>query len=238
MRIFRGFFKKKIIQKHPYHQLNIGIIKEYSMIIPREELLEWTSKGWIEDKFFRDFQYYPKTEETIILNKPNTLLDIEIQNLIGMQILDYSTCLGSYGMGGPGFFGLLIERDGILEYIVYAVWASDQYIMMDDRVIGCHIKYNSSYNPWISRWAGESEENQWDELTDTLKGSTIIEVSLSETQFVIKIMSNDQSHTLIFYKYNDDLPPHGNGEARKPSFDEGPIGKYIVLCNKNALLHV
>jgi len=163
---------------------------------------------------------------------------IEVENLIGKQILDYSTCLGFYGMGGPGFFGLLIENDGLLEYIVYAIWASDQYIMMDDRVIGCHINYNSSYHPWISHWAGESEENQWDELTDKLIGSFISGVLLSETQFVIKTMSNEQNHTLIIYKYNEDLPPHGSGEARKPAFIDGPIGKYIVFCNQNALLHV
>lgn len=238
MRFFKGVYKKKIKPIPQYRNLNMGLIKQYSMIIPKDEIEKWKLMGWVEDKSFRDFDYCPDTHETVILSRPKTLLDIEIEKLKGKQILDYSTHLGSYGMGGPGFFGVLINNDEELEYIVYAVWASDQYIMMDNRVIGCHINFNSSYHPWISRWTGEDEDNQWDDLTDLLIGSTISGVFLSETQFVIEIMCKGQNHTIIFYKYNEELPPHGNGDARKPAFADGPIGNYIVFCNKNALLHV
>jgi len=238
MKFFRGVLKKKIKNEHPYYKLDMGLIKEYSMIIPKAELLEWTTKGWLEDKHFRDFNYYPAADQTIILGKPTTILDIKLEKLIGKQIIGSSSYLGSYGMGGPGFFGILIERNGMEEYLTYAVWASGQYIMMDDRVFECHLKYNNSYRPWISKWAGESEENQWDELSHILNGSIITGILLNETELKIEILSNEVNHNITFYTYKDTLPPLGNGEARKPAFTEGTIGKYIVFCNKNAVLHV
>ncbi|OWR32319.1 hypothetical protein CDO73_01545 [Saccharibacillus sp. O23] len=238
MKVRKGILRTPIKLNLPYRNLNLGLIKEYSMIVPKAELCKWKQAGWAEDRLFTDFNYYPDPEETLILNRPQTLLELDIQTLKGKQILGYSTHLGTYGMGGPGFFGLLIDRDGEPEYLVYAVWSSDQYTMMDHRVIGCHIRHNATHRPWISRWTGESEENQWDELTDRLIGSTISEVSLSEARFDIEIMNKGQTHKLTFYRYSEELPPQGNGEPRKPAFTEGTIGSYIVFCHRNALLHV
>lgn len=216
----------------------MSLIKEYSMIVPEDELAEWTNKGWVEDKSFTDFEYYAEAGETMLLGTPAALLDIEPDSLIGKTILGFTTHLGSYGMGGPGFFGLLMERDGAREYLVYAVWASGQYITIDDRVIECHINYNEAYHPWISQWAGESEENQWDNLSGILKGSVITGVSLTENELRIEITSNAAAHLITFHKYKDTLPPHGNGEPRKPAFAEGVIGESIVFCHENAVLHV
>lgn len=216
----------------------MSLIKEYSMIVPEEELVEWTNKGWVEDKSFTDFEYYAEAGETMLLGTPATLLDIEPDSLVGKTILDFSSHLGSYGMGGPGFFGLLMERDGAREYLVYAVWASGEYITIDDRVIECHINYNEAYHPWISQWAGESEENRWDDLSGILKGSVITGVSLTEDELRIEITSNTAAHSITFHKYKDTLPPHGNGEPRKPAFAEGVIGTSIVFCHEYAVLHV
>ncbi|WP_379163188.1 hypothetical protein [Paenibacillus sp. sgz5001063] len=216
----------------------MSLIKEYLMIVPEEELAEWTNKGWVEDKSFTDFEYYAEAGETVLLGKPATLLDIEPDSLVGKTILDFSSHLGSYGMGGPGFFGLLMERDGAREYLVYTVWASGEYITIDDRVIECHINYNEAYHPWISQWAGESEKNQWDDLSGILKGSVITGVSLTEDELRIEITSNAAAHSITFNKYKDTLPPHGNGEPRKPAFAEGVIGTSIVFCHEYAVLHV
>lgn len=216
----------------------MSLIKEYSMIVPEEELAEWTNKGWVEDKSFTDFHYYAEAGETMLLGTPETLLDIELDSLIGKTILDFSSHLGSYGMGGPGFFGLLMERDGAREYLVYAVWASGQYMTIDNRVIECHINYNEAYHPWISQWPGENDENQWDDLSGILKGSVITGVLLTEDEFRIGITSNAADHSIIFHRYKDTLPPHGNGEPRKPAFEEGVIGTFIVFSQENAVLHV
>ncbi|WP_141692368.1 hypothetical protein [Paenibacillus pectinilyticus] len=214
----------------------MGLIKEYSMIIRRSELKQWVSIGWAEDMFYRDFNYAPVKDEAIILGKPVTLADIEIAKLIGTRITNYCNYLGTYGMGGPGFFGLLIDRDGVKEYLTYAVWASGQYIMMDDRVFECHLTYNLQFQPWISQWS--DEKDQWDDLSEILKESIIVGVDLTDSQLNIEIVSKEVKHIISFYKFNKELPPHGNGEARKHAFEEGNISNYIVFCNADAVLHV
>ncbi|MDQ8739090.1 hypothetical protein [Paenibacillus sp. LHD-38] len=161
-----------------------------------------------------------------------------MDTLIGLKIINFCDCLGTYGMGGPGFFGLLIERENMKEYLTYAVWASSEYIAIDNRVLECHINYNALHRPWKSQWPGESEENQWDELSEILNGSTIIGVDLTDSQLTIEILSKEAKHILNFYKYNKKLPPHGNGEARIQAFNEGNLGSYIVFCNEDAVLHV
>ncbi|MEO3947892.1 hypothetical protein [Gorillibacterium sp. CAU 1737] len=227
-------------KKHPFRQLNMGLVKQYSMIVPKGGAAEWTATGWKEDHSFKEFRYEPKENEVLLLNRPVTLLDIEMESLVGRRIVNFSTQLGSYGTGGPSFFGLLLDRAEGYEYLVYTIWASEQHLTMDDRVVGCHIRYNADYHPWASRWAGESDENQWDDLSGVINGSTITGVHLSEEQFVIELESNENQHTMTFHRMSDLLSPQGNGQPRKPAFaeDQGPIGKYLMFCRENAVLHV
>ncbi|CAH1194132.1 hypothetical protein PAECIP111892_01421 [Paenibacillus auburnensis] len=233
-----GWLKRNNKVKHPYHDLNLGLIKEYSMIVPKAELGKWTGKGWIEDRTFMDFHYAPGKGEAMILSRPRSLKEIEIGSLLNSRVVDFTSQLGSYGMGGPGFFGVLLDQEGSQQYLVYAVWHSGQYIMMEGRVITCHLKYNRTYKPWVSEWAGESAEEQWDQLSGVIKGSVITGITLCDAELHLELSADNSIHELIFYQYNEALPPLGNGEARKQAFQQGVIGDYIILSEKNAVLHV
>ncbi|MNI08567.1 hypothetical protein D3C73_616090 [compost metagenome] len=220
------------------HQLDMGLIKQYSMIIPAQELEQWTAKGWHEDQSFTDFHYSAEEGEAMLLSRPRQLKEIEADGLLNSRIVDLSSNLGTYGMGGPGFFGLQLELDGREQYLVYAVWASGQYIMMDGRVIECYLNYNKSHRPWMSRWAGEPEEQQWDELSEVLKRSVITGITLSDAELSLDLASGDGRHQLVFYRYHESLPPMGGGGPRKEAFEQGVIGDYIVFSEVNAVLHV
>lgn len=221
-----------------YYELNMGLIKTYSKIIPKADLEKWKNEGWIEDSSFSDFHYAPGKSETVVLGKPQTLSEAGTSDLVGKEILGFMTHLGSYGMGGPGFFGLKMERSGSIDYLTYAVWASGEYIMMDNRVLECHLRYNDTYRPWISSWAGEGDEQQWDELTDVVVGSMITHVSLSHTVFVLHLAKDEQNHRMVFYRNHDALPPLGSGTPRDNAFTEGTIGEYLVFNREHAVLHV
>jgi hypothetical protein len=239
MGYFNDIFKKKNKKEHPFHKLNMGLVKEYSMIIPISELGDWTNQGWIEDKKFSDFHYEATKDETIVLNKPKSIKEIDISELVGCRIIEFCSWLGTYGMGGPGFFGLLINlKSGVQEYLVYTVWASGQYILLDNRVIECHLRYNKTHRPWISSWGGESVEEQWDDLTDIIVGSIITQAKLFDCEFILEITKNNIKYNIVYYKNNPQLPPLGNGEVRKDAFVTGNIGDYILFNNKNAVLHV
>lgn len=215
-----------------------GLIEKYSMIIPIAEREVWESKGWAEENTFRDFNYEAEEGEAMMTMIPQTVKEIGEDYLLGSRVAGFSTHLGTYGMGGPGFFGLLLEKGAIRQYIVYAVWASGQYILLDGRVIECHLSYNQSHRPWLSNWVGESEEEQWDELTNNIMGSLVTAVRLTDDELELELTQESLRSRFVFHKYHPDLPPQGNGEPRKPAFEEGVIGDFIVVSEEYAVLHV
>lgn len=131
-----------------------------------------------------------------------------------------------------------MERCGAVEYLTYAVWASGQYITMDGRVLECHLRYNDTHRPWISNWAGEGDEQQWDELTDVVVGSTITHASLSDSVLVLHLAKDEQNHRMIFYRNHDALLPLGNSTLSKDAFTEEAIGEYLVFNREHAVLYV
>lgn len=219
-------------------ELKKGLIEKYSMIIPVAEKEAWEAKGWTEESTFRDFHYEAEEGEAMMTARPQTMTETDTDSLLGSRVIGFSTHLGTYGMGGPGFFGLLLEKDGDRQYLVYAVWASGQYILLDGRVIECHLNYNKSHRPWISSWAGEPEEEQWDELTPKVTGSRITAVRLTDDELQLELTQGNVQHQFVFHRYHPDLPPLGSGGPRKPAFEDGVIGDYIVLSEEDAVLHV
>jgi hypothetical protein len=49
---------------------------------------------------------------------PETLRQMGVGRILGREVVGWSNSLGSYGMGGPGFFGLRLARSGAL----YSEW--------------------------------------------------------------------------------------------------------------------
>lgn len=220
-------------------ELKMGLIEKYSMIIPAAEKEAWEAKGWTEESTFRDFHYEAEAGEAMMTARPQTMTEIDTDALLGSRVTGFSTHLGTYGMGGPGFFGLLLEKDGVRQYLVYAVWASGQYILLDGRVIECHLNYNKSHRPWISSWAGEPDEEQWDELTTKVTESLVTAVHLTGEELQLELTQEaGRRCQFVFHRYHPDLPPQGNGGPRKPAFEDGVIGDYIVLSEEDAVLHV
>lgn len=231
------FFKRKVKQQ-PFENLNIGLIEQYSMIIKKKDLEYWLIKGWVESPKFTHFHYAPEKDETVVLGKPKTINEVGAKMIVGHKIIKYCQCLGSYGMGGPGFFGLLLENtEGNREYLVYAVWASGEYILLDGRVVLSHAKYNKQFHPWVSKWANPDTED-WDDLSPLIEGAIIEKTELFEDKLIIKINKSNSLHSFEFYRYDDRLPPHGSGKDRGNAFDEGVIGDYIVFQQEGAVLHV
>lgn len=91
------------------------------------EVLRFQTKHWLERGWVRGPCYVGWASPFVVhlMNRPRTLPEAGSAQLIGVHILDYSLHLGSYGMGGPGFFGLLLEPEEgerYSEYLVYTVW--------------------------------------------------------------------------------------------------------------------
>ena len=61
---------------------------------------------------------------------PRTLKGNEF-GFVGQRVATSSVALGSYGMGGPGFFGLRFESG----WVVYRLWAADGWLTLNGKLI-------------------------------------------------------------------------------------------------------
>ncbi len=235
--------KRRFAKPHPYENLQMGLIKQYSLMIPKEQLGGWLERGWIEVPGFRHFHSAPRPNETFILGKPLTLLERGEKTLLGGRIVGYSTWYGTYGMGGPGFLGFEIEGEQKSkeqeenEVLVYAVWYAGAYTLIDNRVVECHPRYYRDYHPWVSQFVDKDVPN-WDDLTPALLGSRIVKIELHDSKFLLEATKGEKVHQIEFLKNDARLPPLGGGGPRKDAFKSGVIGQYLVFQNKNAVLHI
>jgi hypothetical protein len=123
----------------------------------------------------------PIPEEERLLGPSGELLPFFPQQLlpadvIGRRVDEVCTYVGTYGMGGAGFFGLRLDR----EWLVVAIWGAGEWILANDRLITD--TFASKYNrprPWIS---GEE-----DDLTGALVGRTIDEIAVGPHSLSMRI---------------------------------------------------
>ncbi len=60
---------------------------------------------------------------------------LDADKLIGRTVLEISDHVGSYGMGGPGFFGLRFDK----EWLVVAIWGADEWITAEGQRMKTHV---------------------------------------------------------------------------------------------------
>jgi len=109
---------------------------------------------------------------------PNAL---SAEQVTEREVDEISTCIGTYGMGGPGYFGLRLGE----EWLVIAVWGAGEWILADGVLVedGFFDKYGRP-RPWIT--------GSCDDLSPRLAGSKITAVEL-ERQHMRISFSNGMS---------------------------------------------
>ncbi|MCA9101605.1 MAG: hypothetical protein KDA63_10660, partial [Planctomycetales bacterium] len=91
--------------------------------------------------------------------KPETL---NADQVVGRAVDEVCKNVGTYGMGGPGFFGLRLGD----EWLVISIWGANSWIEINGRIVhDIFWNENGMQRPWIS---GED-----DELSDRIRGQTI-----------------------------------------------------------------
>lgn len=222
------------LDRHDFLTLNIGCVEECAMVVKKDKLAKWQEKGWLT---YQEVNL-PKGDEkaellygtigkksTLIFGKPPTLSQIDLTSLIGLRVQGFSTHQGTYGMGGAGCFGLLLDNH---HYLTYGVWSSANYITVDNRPVKPN---NTPIRAWTSYFGGEET---WDELTPYLKDLIVKAIDLKEDSFKIILQKDDKAIEMVFYKsfgLNDENQP-------KLTFENGIIGDYLILHPKKSTLIV
>jgi len=91
------------------------------------------------------------------------------REVCGRRIDEVLTYLGTYGMGGAGFFGLRLEQ----EWLVVAIWGAGEWISIDGMPVEDHVfDDHERPRPWIS----DGDDN----LSPVLIGAEITSLQLNQ----------------------------------------------------------
>lgn len=226
--------------KHRFLNLKIGAIEQYAMIVKKAELSSWKDKGWKtyseiglpkgDEDAFMLYGEFDKEIEMLIFNEPVSLKKTNKNKIIGRKITGFSTHLGTYGMGGAGFFGLLLDT---LEYLTYCVWGAGNYVIVNDKVVKCNPELYSKIKPLTSNFG---EELTWDDLTDLINESKILSYNVSEDSF--KLIVEKEAHRIqIEFVKNDKRLPRKVGR-KKNAYKKGVVSDFILFQHEKATLIV
>lgn len=222
--------------KNRYLNLNMGLVKENFIVIQKEDIQVWKDRGFEPIRRYPLFGYRLKFSETVMLSRPLDISQFGVDSLKRSKVTDVCTLFGTYGMGGPGFVGFKLESYFGVRWLVYCIWAADESILVDDRIMSCHSKYNSKYNPYI-------DMDDWKDSLDAFKslidGWQIKDVHLSDTD--LKIVLSDvtsKEHTIYTAQSCDKFPEQGGTGKKRKSFESGKMSDYWLIIYDGTDLHV
>ncbi|MBR1555090.1 MAG: hypothetical protein IJ644_06840 [Oscillospiraceae bacterium] len=231
-----GLFRKK--KKHPYYGLNIGLVGENFVIADKADLPLWESRGFQVIRHYMPYAgYWLKPSETVMLGKPMKISEFGTEQFIGSRILDYNLCFGTYGMGGAGFFGLKLEGEFGIRWLVYCIWSAGEHVLIDDRIIECHPAFLETYHPWLV-WGNnmdEEYEQTYQNLKSLLSGLEILNIDLQEHALKIQLSGN---HILETYQKSDKFPEQGGTRKKRLSYKTGTMSDCWLVIYDNTDLTV
>ncbi|MGN1411074.1 MAG: hypothetical protein ACI4WH_01010 [Oscillospiraceae bacterium] len=220
--------------KHRYLNLNMGLVKENFIIIDKKDMPIWKERGFEPIRKYPIFGYRRKFSEITMLSKPLDINQFGVDSLKNSKIIDICPYFGTYGMGGPGFFGFKLESYFGIRWLVYCIWNSGESILIDDRIIECHPKYNHIYNPYI-----QNSEKSVNDLKDLLYDWRIKDISLTDTHLKILLLDKTlKEHTIYTSQVCDKFPEQGGTGKKRKSFEDGKMSDYWLVIYDGTELSV
>jgi hypothetical protein len=144
---------------------------------------------------------------------------IKAADVVGRRVDEIIPYLGTYGMGGPGFFGMRLGG----EWLTIAIWGAGEWIKIDDLLV--EDSFYDSYGrpkPWIS-------ENS-DRLSPALVGSTIQAIEISQRSLLI-LFDNGLS---VSIDESPDYRPIFEGTKKPRLFVAGDDLRQVVFLSPTA----
>ncbi len=182
--------------------------------------------------------YYQKGEDGKSEVKPlQNILNRSVDELIGKKIKGINFTMGTYGMGGPGFVGLLLEDSkSNQEWMVFTIWAAADSLLLNDKWVGAHPMFYDQQKPLYSNILSKGEVLEWDNVSPEIIGGAILKADLKNKSFTININLNGKIHKLELLDEDPRLSPMPSGEKRKALKDGDQMGKYIVFHEIGGML--
>ncbi|PCJ58188.1 MAG: hypothetical protein COA79_14305 [Planctomycetota bacterium] len=163
-------------------------------------------------------------------NHPETLREIGVDRIIGREIIEYSGCKGTYGMGGPGFVGFRLDKtaDYKKEWLILTLWGATDWLLYDSRWVSAHPNQYEVQRPLI----GIGDE-VWDEFTEKVIGAKILEIDFCENSSKLTLGTNDDKNILEIPEDVSLLPKYGGTLQSKLWDGEDQMKAWVISKSGN-----
>jgi hypothetical protein len=169
--------------------------------------------------------------------RPSTLRDTGIDRIIHRTIIDWAPYMGTYGMGGPGFFGLRLEQTELFpdEWMVLTLWGAMEWLTIDDRWLHCSRTQYAVQKPLYTYDDSYSKVNS--RVNGLLIGYTIEEAEITDDMCNITLEKDTQTHLLEIPMDSSKLPLRGGTmEPHEWNSEESPLDAWVVHENGLVLM--
>ena len=222
--------------KHKFLNLNLGLVKENFVIVKNKERKIWEDRGFKKIRKYPIFHYKPNSAESIMLGVPLNIEKFGVKKFNGNHILDVCTCCGTYGMGGPGFFGIKIQGDYGTRWLTYCIWSAGEHILLDENILECHPDFSAQYKPII---CFDDYSNSIKSLKERLTNMTIEEIFVSKDAFEIKLIDDkSKKHSIKSFKFSEKFPEQCGTGKKRNSYEIGEMKDYLLVTYDETHLKV
>ena len=157
--------------------------------------------------------------------KPRRIADLPDDTYCGCIVDETCSGLGSYGQGGPGFFGLKCRKGSESFWLVFTLWGAVEWLTLDGNLIergpGGHDGKSRADRAMISAAA--------------LHGGSIQSVEFTDDRATIRIRGADSNHVLELRRDGSTVPPW-RGSGKKKTFGAGEFLEDAIVISRRANL--
>jgi hypothetical protein len=141
------------------------------------------------------------------IRRPPRLREVGLVRVLGRRVVAWGSNYGSYGMGGPGFFGMELEAREPWpgEHLVLTLWAAAEWLILD------------------------GPDESWDDVSSRLVGGSIERFDISAASCRLQLRNGGDAHVLELPRETAHLPLRGASmTARRWNPAEKMIDAWVV----------
>ncbi|MFA6227600.1 MAG: hypothetical protein WC668_00210 [Patescibacteria group bacterium] len=132
------------------------------------------------------------------------------RRVVGRKVIEWNSCCGTYGQGGPGFLGFKLEKNFRYheEWLILRIWGADNWLLVNGLWFAADPDQYDIQVPLYSNYY----EKEWDNFSELIISERIETFEIAEKTMTITIGS-----TVISLGDNPEERPRyaGNGDQRK-----------------------
>lgn len=151
---------------------------------------------------------------------PPTIKKTGINRILGRKVLDVAQYLGSYGMGGPGFFGIQMEKSKKHpeEWLVLRLWGAADWLHFNGRIMECSPKQEKKWKPFGTG-----------NVRIILFGNSIKSATINTKSCIFRFLNG---HTLELKKNPKSRPVYGGSGGIRAFYKNDDLRQAWILTSR------